>query len=221
MAYFPMMTDLSDKTCLLVGGGPVAAHKLRILAGFGASFRIVATLISEELLGCVKEIFDEETDSNGQPEINILERPFQDMDLEGADLVIVAVRENPSLGNHISALCKERKIPINVVDDPVASTFIFPAMLRRGDLLIAVSTGGKSPTAAGIIKERITESVPEMYGQLIDSMGEIRGYVIEHVEEHRRKEVFRHIFEYMEEHDGELSEKELEQICQSKKLPGL
>lgn len=216
MAYFPMMIDLSEKTCLLIGGGTVAAHKLRVLADYGLCFRVVAPVITNELLTRIEEVSGR-TMPESQTKIEVYERAYEDTDLEGADLVIVAVRENPELGTHIYQCCTQRGIPVNVVDDPEKSSFIFPAIVKQNSLLVAVSTGGKSPTAAAILKQRIADRLPDQTGQMIDRMGELRGYVLAHVEEQRRKEVFKYIFEYMETHGGEVSEKELERICQSKK----
>lgn len=157
MGYFPLYVDLKDKTWLIVGGGPVALRKARDLLDYGALVRVVALEAEEEL----KRL-------EGAVRLDV--RAFEDADLEQVDFVIAATSD-ALLNCRISRMCRERRIPVNVVDVKEECTFIFPSVIQEGPITIGISTGGMSPVIARWLKERIREALPEHVGTLTDELG--------------------------------------------------
>ena len=154
MARFPFFKEVEGADALIVGGGRIALHKARVLAGFGARIRAVSTSFAPG--------FDE-LDAKCQT------RPFSPEDLEGADLAVAATSD-PAVNARVGKLCREKGIEVNVADDAELSTFQFPAILRRGGMTAAVSSGGASPVAAKYIRDRIAEAIPENFGEVLKRM---------------------------------------------------
>ena len=146
MAYFPLFMDLNQKQGLVVGGGAVAARKIRTLLSYGPHLTVCAPSVLPEL--------------EALPGLTLRWEPFSPALLEGAFFVIAAT-DDPELNSHIARLCRERNIPVNVADPGTESTFLFPSVVRRGPLTVGISTGGKSPSAAHYLKEQIEGLLPD------------------------------------------------------------
>ena len=158
MAYFPFFVDLEGRKGLIVGGGTVALRKVEKLLPYGPALTVVAREPVAELAALPVEL---------------MRRPFQETDLDSADFVIAATDDEEE--NHrISALCQRRRLPVNVVDDKAACSFFFPALVRRGNLSVGVSTGGSSPTAAVWLKEQIEGLLPEQTEEILTWLEEQR-----------------------------------------------
>ncbi len=204
MAYFPFMVDVKGMKCLVIGGGRIALHKVKILLGFEVGIKVIASEICEELHALSGEYLE------------CVEREFQDTDIEGMDFVVAATNDE-TLNFHISDLCKARHIPINVVDIKEACSFIFPAMIRNKDLLITISSGGQSPAAVSYVKDKIRSSVPDYYGEMIETLGGFRDYILEQVDSTaRRKEIFYRLLEYGDAHNGNIPEELVQQLVEHK-----
>ncbi len=154
--YFPVYLDLRGKRCLVVGGGQVARRKVDALVHSGAQVTVVSPA------------------SVPMPDgVCVVPRPFQTDDLAGAMLVIAATND-PAVNVAVFREAESRGIWVNVVDDPPNCSMIFPAVVRRGALCIAISTGGASPTLARQLREQLeTEFGPE-YGELIELLAALR-----------------------------------------------
>lgn len=222
MAYFPFMIEICDKSCLVVGGGTVALNKVKKLLGFGVHIKVVSRHICEEL--CVlereqeKKRSDGAENSQGISEIELIKREYQDCDVEGMDFVIAAT-DDEDLNRHISELCRQRSILVNVVDVKDACSFIFPAMIQKQDLLIAVSSGGQSPAATAYVKEKIAHNIPDYYGDMVETLGNCRNYILENVDDsQKRKEIFHKLLEYGDLHGGDIPEeivrKAVQEVCE-------
>ena len=146
MAYFPLFMDLNQKQGLVVGGGAVAARKIRTLLSYGPHLTVCAPSVLPEL--------------EALPGLTLRWEPFSPALLEGA-FVVIAATDDPELNSHIARLCRERNIPVNVADPGTESTFLFPSVVRRGPLTVGISTGGKSPSAAHYLKEQIEGLLPD------------------------------------------------------------
>ncbi len=146
MAYFPLFIDLNQKQGLVVGGGAVAARKIRTLLPYGPHLTVCAPSVLPEL--------------EALPGLTLRREPFSPALLEGTFFVIAAT-DDPELNSHIARLCRERNIPVNVADPGTESTFLFPSVVRRGPLTVGISTGGKSPSAAHYLKEQIEGLLPD------------------------------------------------------------
>lgn len=205
MAYFPFMVDIENQNCLVVGGGRIALHKVKILLPFGVHIRVVAAELCQEL----QEL------SRREGELQITDRQFMDSDIDGVDMVVAAT-DDEALNYHISDLCKQKKIPVNAVDMKEACSFIFPAMIQQKDLLVAISTGGQSPAAASYVKQKIRNALPEYYGEMIEALGEYRDIVLQHVDTaKKRKQVFQKLLEYGETHRGKISKEKVQETVNS------
>ncbi len=166
MAYYPILMDLQGRRVLVVGGGAVAERKALTLLEFGAHVDVVSREISPSL----QALFEE----GG---IRWVGRDFEDSHLDGAVLVIAATDE-PEANRHVSAACHSRGIPVNVVDQPADCSFIVPAVVRRGDLILAVSTSGRSPALARALREELEKRFGPEYGDFLAVMGSVREHVL-------------------------------------------
>ena len=146
MGYFPFFIQLQDAPGLLVGGGTVALRKAEKLLPYGPSLTVVAPEIGPELAAL--------------PGLALEYRPFRPEDVEGMAFVIAAAGDR-ELNHRVARLCREKGVPVNVVDDREACSFLFPALVKRGELSVGISTGGSSPTAAVWLKEQIAALLPQ------------------------------------------------------------
>ena len=139
-------------------------------------------------------------------------REFQPADLDRADFVIAAT-DNEEENHRISALCQERKIPVNVVDDKEACSFLFPALVRRGNLSVGVSTGGSSPTAAIWLKEQIEGLLPEQTEEILTWLEAQRPLLKERLPNQRaRAACFARLFAACLERGRPLTEEERDNV---------
>lgn len=186
MAYFPLYIDIGGKTCVVVGGGRIATGKVRQLLEFGAEVTVVAPEVSEEIrkLADAGKITLKQRDVLAEKETEV--RAL----IEDSTLVVAATDQAP-VNISISELCKELYIPVNVVDEKELCTFFFPAIVKREDVVVAVSTGGTSPALAAKLRRELETAVPEEYGRAAAVMGTYREYIKKSVPDIRdRKKVF-------------------------------
>jgi len=155
MTYFPLMLDLKDRPVLLIGGGPETEAKLQALLEAGAR---VTVLAREDRFG-LKELA-------AQGRIRWIPRGYRKGDLEGYVLV-VSHPEDKGIHPWIRAEAERRRIFLVAVDDPQNASAILPAVLRRGELVVALSTSGAAPALAVRLKERLTQLFPEAFGELV------------------------------------------------------
>ena len=152
MQFLPLFHKLQDRPVLVVGGGEVALRKARLLAEVGACLRVVAPDVRRELQAMAGEQ-------------GVFRRGYQSDDLQGVALVIAATDDEP-LNARISAEAQALGIPVNVVDAPALCSVIFPAIVDRSPLIVAVSSGGDAPVLARLIRAKIETWIPATYGQL-------------------------------------------------------
>ena len=174
LSYFPMMIDLEKKPVLVVGGGREGAQKISILKKFGC----IVTLVSIEAVEEAKEKAD-----------IFLKRAFEETDIDDSYSLIVSAAGDPETDKIISRIAKEKRIPVNIVDNTKLCTFIFPAIIKEQDVVIGVSSGGKSPYLVQYLKKLITSVLPEKIGYINDRMGEFRSFAKENIRDvnERRK----------------------------------
>lgn len=162
MKYYPMFMDLAGRDCLVVGAGAIAARKARSLVECGAR----VTVVGESPAAAFRAL-----ERRG---VTLERRRFRAGDVARQALVIAAT-DDRSVNAAVASAARRRGIPVNAVDDPPNCTFIVPAVVRRGDLTVAVSTGGKSPAAARLVKERIGAMLGDEYAALVRLLGAHRG----------------------------------------------
>lgn len=154
MKFFPVFLDIRDQACLVVGGGEVACRKVSSLLRSGARITVVAP----ERIDNLARLLDKEN-------MTYRCKSFSDEDVIGFRLVISAT-DDPSVNQAVHRAALTQGIPVNVVDCPELCSFIFPAVVDRSPLLIAVSTGGASPVLARLVRSRLEAWLPERYGEL-------------------------------------------------------
>ena len=198
MGYYPIVMDLTDRRCLVVGGGEVALRKVLSLVEAGAAVTVIASKIDPRI---------PEVDG-----VRVEQRPWQEGDCVGYALVFAAT-DDRAINKTVSEEARQRAIPINVVDDPELCSFIVPASVRRGDLLISVTTSGKSPTLSKQLRRELEARYGPEYADFVDLLGELRGLVkAKHPAPEQREAVFSKlmdcgILELMSKGEGEAARK--------------
>lgn len=201
MAYFPFFMDVSKGEGLIVGGGEVALRKIQKLLDFDARLTVCAPTVLPEI--------------ESIPGLVLLRQPFEPSLVEGKLFVISAADDN-RLNYQISALCQERNIPVNVVDDRNNCTFLFPALVKRRSLSIGISTGGSSPSAAIYWKKRVSELISQDAGELLDYLNSLRDTVKQTIpDEKSRAVVFADLFHLCMEHGWPLPDGTLNSLLNS------
>ncbi|GAB7388689.1 bifunctional precorrin-2 dehydrogenase/sirohydrochlorin ferrochelatase [Bacillaceae bacterium] len=177
--YYPLLLDLSGKCCLIVGGGKVAERKMRGLLAAGAN----VTVVSPEVTPTIARLAEE-------GRIRWIRRRYQEGDEAGAFLVYAATG-SAEVNLRISRRVTDGNGLVNVADRPDLGNFIVPAAVRRGKLLLAVSTGGASPGLARKIREKLEEQYGAEYEAYLDFLAEARAIVRAQVPSERvRREIF-------------------------------
>lgn len=154
MDALPLFHILRGRRALLVGGGEVALRKARLLDSAGAVLRVVAPQVHSELRELVEQ-------GGGE----LLERRYAEADLGDCVLAIAATDDEP-LNAQVSRDAHARGVPVNVVDAPALCSVIFPAIVDRSPLLLAVSSGGDAPVLARLLRAKLETWIPSTYGQL-------------------------------------------------------
>ncbi|RRJ84785.1 siroheme synthase CysG [Aestuariirhabdus litorea] len=162
MEFLPLYFDLKNKDCLVVGGGEVAFRKASLLLKAGARIFIVAPEIGAGVTGL-----------EDNPCVSIERAAYSPDHLEGKVLVIAATNDH-SVNLSVSEHAKARNMPVNVVDNPPLCSFILPAIIDRSPIVVAVSSGGKSPVLARLLRSRLESTIPAAYGRLAELVGGFR-----------------------------------------------
>lgn len=178
MDYLPVFLDVNNKTCLVVGGGSVAARKVALLLQAGAQVHVVSPVLDPAL----RELAQ-------QHRIRYSAQEFAAAHLEQCTLVIAAT-DDMAVNRQVSELAGTRNIPVNVVDHPELCTFIMPSIVDRSPLMIAVSSGGASPVLARMIRARLETWIPHAYARLAACAGKFRRQVKQHFTQVARRRLF-------------------------------
>ncbi|MFH1078692.1 MAG: bifunctional precorrin-2 dehydrogenase/sirohydrochlorin ferrochelatase [Pseudomonadota bacterium] len=164
--YYPVSLDLTDKKCVVVGGGAVAERKAERLIECGAHVAIVSRTLTPLLEGRKKANTIEHIDTD-----------YEKQTLNGAFMVIGAT-DRDDVNAQVSQDARSLGMLVNIVDDPDRCNFILPSLLQQGDLSIAVSTGGKSPALARKIREDLQQHYGPEYKNLLKIMGSLRKKIL-------------------------------------------
>lgn len=168
--YYPVNLDIRGRRCLVVGGGGVGSRKVTGLLSCGACVTLVSPVISESVRQQVEA-----------GSVEWRDRDYQTADLDGMFLVIGAT-DKPDLNRRIHSDALARNMLCNIADRPEVCNFILPAVIRRGDLVIAVSTSGQSPAFARKLRKDLETRFGPEYADFLNLMGTIRKRLLK--EEH-------------------------------------
>jgi precorrin-2 dehydrogenase/sirohydrochlorin ferrochelatase len=167
MSYYPILIQLEGMKAVVVGGGVVAERKIDVLLACHADIHV----ISRELTPKLSKYLEERR-------IKLSGHEFKDSYLDEA-FVVIAATDDPLLNRQVSESASARGLLINAVDQPADCNFIVPSILKRGDLLVAVSTSGKSPAFAKKIREGLEGQFGDEYGSFLVLMGCLREEILE------------------------------------------
>ena len=162
MRYYPVNIEIQNRNCLVVGGGAVATRKAVTLSDCGAR----VTVVSPDATNRLSELAD-----NGF--LTVIKRPYQASDLEGVFLVIGATNDT-ELNRKIYEDAEHLKILCNIADQPEICNFILPSVIQRGDLVISISTSGKSPAFAKKLRQDLEKEFGDEYALFLKLMGAVR-----------------------------------------------
>jgi siroheme synthase-like protein len=162
VAYYPVFLEMKDRPCVVVGGGAVAERKVEGLLASGAR----VSVISPELTPALAALREE-------GRLHHIARSYRDGDLKGYDLAVVATDDGAANAD-VARDGRRRRVWVNAVDDPANCDFILPSVVRRGDVVIAASTGGASPALARRLREELEAFLSEDYAPLAELLQEVR-----------------------------------------------
>ncbi len=207
MSYFPFYFDITDKTFLIIGGGPVAREKVNRLRRFTENIIVIAP--ETEIEGTRTE-----NPCRCAGEVQILCKEYGEEDLALGDYVVAAtgIRE---VDRKVAGDCRGRGIPVNVVDDQAYCDFIFPSIVKRDSLTVAISTFGTSPAYAMQLRKEIEMILPDQIGPILTRMGNLRGEVSERVTDQKaRAAAYRIILAALIESENRLTDEEIEEMIE-------
>ncbi|MFG6369084.1 MAG: siroheme synthase CysG [Lachnospiraceae bacterium] len=178
MAYFPFFVDIGGRKGLIVGGGRIAMHKLQKLLPYDP----ILTIVAPEISVAMEQIARENN-------ICIIKRSFDESDLAEMYFVIAA-SNHENVNAKISRLCREQNILVNVVDDKEACSFLFPSLVKAGNLSIGISTEGTSPEVAAELKSRIASMIPADIEVILAYLGSLRPLAKTYIKEDNKRALF-------------------------------
>ena len=151
MDYLPIFVNLRQKPCLVIGGGGIALRKINLLLKAQAQ----VTCISKAFCNDIKNL-----SIKGQ--ISIVNKQFESSDISNQS-VIISATDDSSVNASVAELAQKARIPVNVVDSPKLSSFIMPSIVDRSPVIIAISSAGKAPVLARIIRAKLETMIPNAY----------------------------------------------------------
>ena len=164
MDYLPLFLQVQHQRCLVVGGGDVALRKIRLLKSAGATIKVVAPEISQEITGFLDDTHQ------------LLHKPFSSDDLNHVVLVIAAT-DDRNINQQVADIARANNVFVNVVDDAELGNAIMPSIIDRSPVMIAIGTGGKAPVLARMLREQIEALLPHGLGKLAKLAGDCRDLV--------------------------------------------
>lgn len=199
MKYYPVHLDINNRNCLVVGGGGVGTRKVKTLLDCGARVTLVSPKVSPQL-----------RDLAASGDIILKERSYQSDDLSNLFLVIGAT-DDEKLNKQISSDADRLNTLCNIADRPEVCNFILPSIVHRDDLVITISTSGKSPALAKKLRKALENQFGKEYGTLLRLMGAIRKKLLQQAHE---PEAHKPLFEQLLNSDliGMIQEGEVEKI---------
>lgn len=178
--FFPILVDVKGKSCAVIGGGKVAERRIASLLQAGAAVKVISPEFNPAIAGWIR-----------QGAVKGIQREYRPADIEDAFLVIAAT-DSAAVNDQVCADAREKGLLVNRAERPETGNFIVPSVVRRGKLVIAVSTLGASPSVAAQIRREIEASIKPEYETVLDFLSEFRLKVQELVKDTaERQNLFR------------------------------
>jgi uroporphyrin-III C-methyltransferase/precorrin-2 dehydrogenase/sirohydrochlorin ferrochelatase len=178
MENFPIFIDINKKPVTIFGGGDIALRKAILLIKANPLLTIVAKEFSEDFMEFIKE-----------NKLSFLHKSYEPSDIK-SQILIVAATDNKSINKSISKTAEEKRIPVNVVDQPELCTFTMGSIVERDALVIAISSGGKAPVLARMIREKMEGLIPSSYAKLVCFAGTMRNKVKKKINQMEKRRGF-------------------------------
>lgn len=191
---YPINLFLDDKPCLVIGGGTVAAGKIKGLLAAHGNVTVIAPHFCRAVLSY-----------GTHAQVTLKERPYEKGDEEGYFLVLCC-SDDSAVNERAAKEALSRKQLVNVCDCPSQSNWATPSVIRRGDLLLTISTNGKSPALSRKIRQRLEKEFPSEYGEQLNGLGELRNEAMSRLTTPQERQTFwrgaltNQIMEYIETH---------------------
>ncbi|HSP35032.1 MAG TPA: bifunctional precorrin-2 dehydrogenase/sirohydrochlorin ferrochelatase [Thermoanaerobaculia bacterium] len=160
--YYPIYLDIEGRNVVIIGGGNVCARKAETMMNYGAR----VTVVSPEFTGEIEKWAAEGC-------LQTRRKRYEESDLDDANIVIAST-DDERVNTQIATDCRRRRIPVNVVDVTPLCEFIVPAIIEKGSIQIAVSTGGRSPAVARTLKEDLQRAIGPEYDEVNRVLGSLR-----------------------------------------------
>lgn len=177
--YYPIMIDIENKPCLIIGGGKVAYRKINELLKYKAKIYLISKEVNEDIQRLINE-----------NQITFLAKDYSNVFLEEIFFVIAATN-NKELNKKVLEECNKKNLLVNSVDNPKESSFIQPSKIKNRDIIVSVSTSGKSPILSKIIRDKVANIIDDSYSEYLEILGEFREKALVKINnEEDRKEFF-------------------------------
>ena len=177
MNFYPINLDVEKKSCVVVGGGKVALRKIRGLLDAGALVKVIAPEICAE----VEELFQRDEISWTRAEFSA--------ELLGDEMILIAATNNPEINRRAAEIARARKILVNVVDE-TGGNFNVPSRIRRGELLLTISTGANSPAFSKFVRKMLEAELGENFGAGLEIISRYRRLVKQRLPNQSAREKF-------------------------------
>lgn len=202
MALFPFFMNIEGANGLIIGGGKHALEKIERLKPYGPNLHVIASEVREEILA--------------DPELTISVRAFEEDDLTPEPAFVVVAGDDAEENHRISALCRERRILVNVVDDQEYCDFIFPSLIAHGNLSIGICTNGASPSTGVLLKRKMQAQIPEHIEEILDFLQSKRPEIMAAFPNKKQRFAFYYqLSELCMEEDRGLEEEEFRGLIQA------
>lgn len=178
MDYFPIFLSLKQQPCLVIGGGEVAARKIKLLAKAEANITVIAKHSCESVESMEKN-----------KAFQLFKKNFAVEDISDYRLVVSATN-NSLLNERVANICQQKNILVNVIDNPMLCSFIFPAIIDRSPVIAAISTGGISPVLARLLRAKIETIIPYQFGYLAQLAAKFRQTVKQKITKAAQRRIF-------------------------------
>ncbi len=179
MDHFPIFLNLQNRRALVVGGNPLATRKAALLAKSGVSLTVLSEQFSPPMRALARD----------NANIHLLSGTFADKHVDGVSLVLAAT-DDAQLDERVYAAAQARGIPVNVADKPALCSYILPAIIDRNPVVVAVSTGGRSPVLARFVKALLERSLPLTLGPFADFLKTWRSPIAEKIQDDKQRRRF-------------------------------
>ena len=206
--FYPVFLNLKGKHVVVIGGGEVAERKVESLLDTGAAITVISPGVTPRLASLADSRL-----------IGLQKRPYAAGDCSGAALVLSAT-DDPEVNVAVWNEASEAGVLVNTADEPVRCDFIMPAVVRRGELTVAISTGGTSPALASRLRDKFSQMLGPEYTRLVELLARVRPEVRERIHNGRDRKALHYrildsdIMACLKEGDSEGAERRLRQIIE-------